>query len=170
MAQTSVMKPVLVALCMVLLAGCANAPQGPRVDSRDVAQRLGLPADAPSSSHRCRYAQALPDDDFADFFGATCVVFQDRLAIVRARGRNDRPAYFRYKGLEGVAVASSGWRSQLQMLAAGTVLVVEMDSSAGSAAAQERAFMTAKREGVPVFQADFVQARNRGALFVPPSF
>lgn len=164
------MKPVLLAVCMAVLAGCANAPQGPRVDPRELAQRLGLRADAPSSAHGCRYAQALPDDDFADFVGATCVVFPDRLAIVRARGRSDRPAYFRYKALEGVAVANSGWRSQLQMLAAGTLLVVELDASPGSAAAQERAFTTARREGVPVFTADFVQARNRGALFVPPSF
>ena len=164
------MKPVLFVACLAVLAGCANAPQGARVDSREVARRLGLPADAPSTSHGCRYAQALPDDDYADFAGATCVVFPDRLAIVRARGRSDRPAYFRYKALDGVALASYGWRSQLQMLAAGTVLVVEMDTSAASAAAQERAFTTAKREGVPVFQADFVQPRNRGTLFVPPSF
>jgi hypothetical protein len=164
------MKPVLVLLVasLAVLAGCANAPR-PRAEARDVAQRLGLPADAPSSAHGCRYAQALPEDDFADFVGATCVVFADRLAIVRARGRSDRPAYFRYKALEGVAVASFGFRSQLQMLAAGTVLVIELDASPGSAAAQERAFATAKREGVPVFQADFVQPRNRGA-FVPPSF
>jgi hypothetical protein len=164
------MKPVLLLFVAgLVLAGCADAPR-PRAQARDVAQRLGLPADAPSSAHGCRYAQALPEDDFADFVGATCVVFPDRLAIVRARGRSDRPAYFRYKGLEGVAVASLGWRSQLQMLAAGTVLVVELDASAGSAAAQERAFTTAKREGVPVFQADFVLPRSAGPVFVPPSF
>lgn len=163
------MRILVLVACAALVAGCANAPRA-RVDSRDVAQRLGLPADAPSSTHGCRYAQALPDDDYADFFGATCVVFPDRLAIVRSRSRGDRPAFFRYKALEGVALASSGWRSQLQMLAAGTVLVVEMDASAGSAAAQERAFATAKREGVPVFQADFVEARHRGSVFVPPSF
>src|SRR5436190_22468136 len=151
------MKPVPVAFvaCLALLAGCVDAPR-PRAEAREVAQRLGMPADAPSTAHGCRYAQALPDDDFAEFAGATCVVFADRLAIVRSRGRSDRPAYFRYKALEGVAVASYGWRSQLQMLAAGTVLVVELDASAGGAAAQERAFSTAKREGVPVFQADFV--------------
>jgi hypothetical protein len=163
------MKVVLLALFTVLLAGCANAPRA-RVEARDVAQRLGLPADTASSAHGCRYAQVLPDDEAAEFFGATCVVFPDRLAIVRSRARNDRPAFFRFKALEGVAMISSGWRSQLQMLAAGTVLVVEMDTSAASAAAQERAFSTAKRDGVPVFQADYVQARNRGALFVPPAF
>jgi hypothetical protein len=54
------------------------------------------------------------------------------------------------------------------MLAAGTVLVVEMD--AGSAPAQERAFASARRDGAPAFQAAFVQARARGALFVPPAF
>jgi hypothetical protein len=158
-----------VALLVFLLAGCASAPRA-RVDARDLAQRLGLPADAASSTHVCRYAQALPDDDDAEFVGATCVVFTDRLALVRSRARSDRPAYFRYKALEGVALASSGWRSQLQMLAAGTVLVVEMDASSASAAAQQRAFATAKREGVPVFQADFVESRGRAALFVPPAF
>ena len=98
------------------------------------------------------------------------MLFPDRLAIVHSRSRGERPAYFRFKALEGVAVAASGWRSQLQMLGAGTVLVVEMDASAASAAAQERAFSIARREGVPVFQADFVEPRSRRHVFVPPSF
>ncbi len=164
------MKPFILALCAILLAGCASAPRG-RVDARGVAQRLGMPANVAYTLHGCSYAQALPDDEDADFVtGATCVLYPDRLAILRSRSRGERPAYFRFKALEGVAVAKSGWRSQLQMLGAGTVLVVEMDANAASAAAQEHAFSTARREGVPVFQADFVEPRSPRSIFVPPAF
>lgn len=164
------MKIAIALLLAALAAGC-SAPRTRVVDTGGLAPRVGLPSDVTYTAHRCSYAQALPEDDDAEFFGgATCVVYPDRLAIIRARGRTDRPAWFRYKALEGVAMASSGWRNQLQMLAAGTVVVVEMDASGNTA--QQRAFATAKREGVPEFQADFVHARHRngGPAFVPPSF
>lgn len=165
------MKSFALAFAASLLAGCAVAPAA-RVEPAGVAQRVGLPADVTYTSHRCSYAQALLDDEVADFVtGATCLVFPDRLAIVRSRDGAMRPAYFRYKALEGVGLTASGQRTQLQLLAAGQVVVVEMDAGAPHRPAQERAYTTAQRQGVPAIHAEFVHARApRTAVFVPPAF
>jgi hypothetical protein len=163
------MKAIVPVLCALVLAGCAAAP-APRVEPANLAQRVGLPADAPYSTHRCSYAQVLMDDEVGDFVaGATCAVFGDRLAILRSRD-NARPAFFRYQALEGVGLTAHGRRTQLQLLAAGQVVVVEMDAIAPHRPAQERVYTTAQLQGVPAFHAEFVEARPRRTVFVPPAF
>ena len=166
------MKPIALLLAALVLAACAAPPRA-RMDPRSLTQRLGPGADIPDSVLDCNYARALPDDEEAEFVSAgTCVVLPDSFVILRAGTRSERmrPAFFRYRALEGVGVAAVGRRSQLQLLTGGVLLVADMEGSVSNLAAQQRAVALAKSAGVPLFDAEFVFTTRRSSAFVPPSF